>query len=69
MNNETFYQYCTRRTGFGKTPWPQFASILIFSIAVTVSVASFAPWLSPLGMLPFAVLVLGTYMNYTRRWK
>jgi hypothetical protein len=69
MNTETFYEYCTRPTGFGKTPWPQFVLILGFSIITTASVASFAPWWSPLGMLPFATLVLGTYMNYTGRWK
>jgi hypothetical protein len=69
MSNETFLEYCTRRTGFGKTPWPQFVIILGFSIAVTVSVAMFAPWFAPLGMLPFAALVFGTWMNYTGRWK
>jgi hypothetical protein len=69
MTGETFIEYCTRSTGFGKTPWPQFVIILGFSIAITVSLASFAPWFAPLGMLPFAALVFGTWMNYTGRWK
>jgi 4-hydroxybenzoate polyprenyltransferase len=69
VTGETFIQYCTRPTGFGKTPWPQAVIIFLFSIGVTVGIASLSPWFAPLGMLPFAALVLGTYMNYTGRWK
>lgn len=69
MTYETFYQYCTRPTGFGKTPWPQFVLIFGFSIITTAAIYTFAPWWSPLGLLPLGVLVLGTWMNYTGRWK
>jgi 4-hydroxybenzoate polyprenyltransferase len=69
MAKETFLQYCTRPTGFGKTPWPQTVIIFLFGVGVTVGIASLAPWWSPLGMLPFAALVFGTWMNYTGRWK
>ena len=69
MSNETFLEYCTRRTGFGKTPWPLAAVIGLFSIFATGGIATFAPWFAPLGMLPLAALVFGTWMNYTGRWK
>jgi hypothetical protein len=69
MSNESFLEYCTRPSGFGKTPWPQAAFIFGFSVCVTLGVASYAPWFAPLGMLPFAALVFGTWMNYTGKWK
>jgi len=70
MKKETFLQYCFRPTGFGKTSWGVtvyiFATSLLASIAM---IASFASWWGLLGMTPVAALILGTYMNYTGRWK
>jgi hypothetical protein len=70
---ETFLQFCTRRTGFGKTSWWQFGVIQLFvAVLVYSGVTTWddAGWVG----IAFAVaievvLVYGTWMNYTGRWK
>jgi hypothetical protein len=64
MSGETFLQFCTRPTGFGKTPWPQFSIIVAFSIAIVAGLYTAAWWAAPLGLLPVVVLVWGTWRNY-----
>jgi hypothetical protein len=64
MTRETFLEFCTRPTGFGKTPWPQFSIIVAFSIATVAGLYTVALWAAPLGLLPAVVLVYGTWRNY-----
>jgi hypothetical protein len=64
MSGETFLQFCTRPTGFGKTPWPQFSIIVAFSIATVAGLYTVAWWAAPLGMLPVVVMVFGTWRNW-----
>lgn len=65
----TFFQFCTRPEGFGKTPWPQFYVIFIFVlIFVLHTVFGSETW--PRIITGFfaaaitAVMIYGTWRNY-----
>lgn len=71
MRHETFLEFCTRPTGFGKTKWLQFGLIQAFVVALVVAGIVTWPddgWVA----LVFAgaievVMVVATYSNYTRK--
>lgn len=70
LKKATFLQYLFWPTGFGKTPWSLFILIQsMIALGVIVSASEGMAWM---GCIAFAVidgvLVLGTWMNYTRRW-
>lgn len=72
FRRETFTEYLTRPTGFGKTPWPLFIilqAICLYGIAASVISWGDGGWIGfALVMLTEGALILGTRMNYTRRW-
>jgi hypothetical protein len=69
MNNrETFFQYITRWSGFGLTPWPAAILIHLFGIASIVMAFEESAW-ALLGLMAPAMLWFGTWMNYTGRWR
>lgn len=69
---ETFLEHLTRPSGFGKTPWKLFWLIqAMLLLGVVLSIANYEDY----GITPAitfvvvnAVLVFGSWMNYTRRW-
>ena len=69
LRPETFLDFITRPTGFGKTPWVAAILIHLFSVAGAVSLSTIAWYWAPAGLIPAAVLWLGTYFNYTGKWK
>lgn len=66
---ETFMEYLTRPTGFGRTSWPQFA--LIQACCIALVVAGTATWSDggwvacAMAATIEAVLVWQSYRNYT----
>lgn len=65
---ESFIQFLTRRTGFGKTPWPQFA--LIMAVVVILACIGVVTW-HDRGWVPIAfavaiisVLIYGSWRNW-----
>lgn len=72
ISPETFYDYMTRPTGFGKTSWGSF--FLIQAIAMGGIIAGVSTWddkgwtaIVAVAVVE-AVLVLGTYMNFKKNW-
>jgi len=66
---ETFAEFCSRPTGFGLTSWPQFGLIVGLGLAMVVTGIVSETWASTVwGLMVVAGLVLGTWMNFTRRW-
>jgi len=72
---QIFLQYMFSRTGFGKTPWPLFAIIMGFSLALIGYAVTMEPdgsgakgvcYLFGFG-IP-ALLVWGTWKNYKGDW-
>ena len=65
---ETFLEYLTRPTGFGKMHWFFFYAIqALFLGAIIAEPRDW--WITSIAFLVVnGVLVLGSYMNYTRRW-
>ena len=63
-DTETFMEFCTRPSGFGKTPWPQFTIIFGFSIATVAGLFTIAWWAAPFGLIPLGATVLGTWRNW-----
>jgi len=71
LRHETFLEFCTRPTGFGKTKWLQFGLIQAFMIALVVAGIVTWPddgWVAHLfaGAIE-VVMVLWTYFNYTKK--
>jgi hypothetical protein len=66
---ETFLEYLTRPTGFGKMRWEAFVFLqAIFLIGGIVQPRD-DWWMVGVAYLAVnGVLVLGSYMNFTRRW-
>lgn len=68
---ETFFEFCTRRTGFGKTKWAQFGLIqLMVGMCVLAGLLTWydSGWVGIVaGAAIEVVLVWGTWMNYTRK--
>lgn len=72
----TFLQYITQRSGFGRTSWLQFAVVIAFVVLwIGLSIDSYPDhlwWVAGfLGLVMVAILMLGTWMNYTedsKRW-
>lgn len=75
MAKETFRQFITRPSGFGKTPWILFYIISVLC-AVLVAVSGYNywrgdayPWVAgAFGVGIYGLLWFGTWMNYTGRW-
>ena len=70
---ETFFQFLTRKSGFGRTSWPVF--IFMQTLLAGFVIAGALDWRDG-GWIGIAVwvvinaaLVLGSWMNYTGRWK
>ncbi len=68
---ETFLQFITRKSGFGKTPWPQFILIMLcvawlFALGITLDPdGTGAKGLAyGFGVALVAVLVYGTWRNW-----
>jgi hypothetical protein len=69
MNNrETFLQFITRESGFGRTSWWEFACIFGFGILSVYFAFTESPW-ALLGLMATAATIWGTVKNYTGRWK
>lgn len=64
---ETFVEYITRPTGFGKTPWPLAILIHLFGVAGIVMAVTDSAW-GMLGLMGPTVLWWGTWMNYKGKW-
>jgi hypothetical protein len=66
--NETFFQYLTRTTGFGRTSWVAFAliqSMVIAMISAGVATIDEAGWVAFIMAAAIeAVLVGMSYVNY-----
>ena len=68
---ETFAEFLTRPTGFGRTSWPSFITIQAFVAALLI--AGFLTWAdggwiaAAFGLLIEGVLVWQTWWNYTGR--
>jgi hypothetical protein len=67
-NRETFLQFITRDSGFGRTSWETAILIHIFGVASLTMGITESPW-AFLGLVAPVTLWIGTYMNYTGRWK
>jgi hypothetical protein len=69
MNNrETFLEFITRDSGFGRTPWLFAGLAHVFGVSsITIGIIE-TPW-AFLGLVAPVTLWIGTYMNYTGRWK
>lgn len=67
---ETFLDYLTRPTGFGKMRWEIFAvlqAILVWGIVSNIHLGDW--WIAVIAFVVVnAVLTIGTYFNFTRRW-
>lgn len=65
---ETFLQFLTRRSGFGKTPWVQFALIALSVLCLlVVGIATWdeGGWVSVVFAVAIvAVMVYGTWRNF-----
>ena len=68
MRRETFLEYITRPTGFGRTSWTAAFLIHLFGAASVVMSWTDSPW-ALLGLIAPVMLWVGTYMNYKGRWK
>ena len=64
----TFLRYVFNRHGFGKTHWIAALWVHAFG-AVSVGMAIDGEPLALLGLVAPVALWIGTYMNYTGRWK
>ena len=65
---ETFVEYCFRPTGFGRTHWIAALWVHAFgAVSVGMAIAG-EPW-ALLGLVAPVALWVGTYMNYTGRWR
>ena len=65
---ETFLQYCTRESGFGRTSWEAAILIHIFGVASLTMGITESPW-AFLGLVAPVTLWIGTWMNYRGKWK
>jgi hypothetical protein len=69
--NETFFQYLTRPTGFGRTSWVAFAliqSMVIAMISAGVATINEAGWVAFIMAAAIeAVLVGMSYVNYKQQ--
>jgi len=72
FRRETFIEYMTRPTGFGKTHWALFFLIqLVLGIGMAYGIQTWneGGWIGVTAWpIVNGVILLGTYMNYTRRW-
>ena len=67
---ETFLQFCTRRTGFGRTPWGEFAFIEIaIGIMAWVGWDTSTPFAYLFAIVLQFLFIYGTWKNYTGQWK
>ena len=71
LRHETFLEFCTRPTGFGRTSWVVFALIQAFVVALVVAgIVTWSDdgWVAHLfaGAIE-GVLIMGTYLNYTKK--
>jgi len=66
--SETFRQFITRRSGFGRTPWAAAIWVHAFGVASITMAFTDSAW-ALLGLIAPVTLWVGTYMNYTGRWK
>ena len=71
IRRETFLDFITRPTGFGKTSWPQFALIVAFSMVLLVLAVTMTPdgsWAKGIcylfGFGIPAVLLVMTWRNF-----
>lgn len=72
FRRETFREFLTRPTGFGRTHWVLFSIIQTLVLTMLIyGVATFASggWVAVLmAIVVDGLLVFGSWMNYTRRW-
>lgn len=68
MNRETFLQFITRPTGFGRTHWAAAILIHLFGVASIVAALDYG-WTALLGLIAPVTLWAGTYMNYKGCWR
>jgi len=73
LRHETFWEYCTHPTGFGNhgKVWPVFFLLVIARLAVAgISTWNDNGWAAVVaaGVITSVVLI-GTYFNYTGKWK
>lgn len=67
MEKETFGQFITRPSGFGRTQWPIAILIHLFGMAGVFMAVTDSAW-GLLGLIGPAVLWWGTWMNYKGKW-
>jgi hypothetical protein len=69
--NETFFQYLTRPTGFGRTSWVAFAliqSMVIAMISAGVATIDEAGWVAFIMAAAIEAVLFGmSYVNYKQR--
>lgn len=65
---ETFKQFISRRSGFGRTRWGIAIAIHLFGLAGVVMACVETAW-GLLSLAPVAMLWIGTYLNWTGRWR
>ena len=72
FRKETFGEYLTRPTGFGKSKWPWFIACQLFCLAIIgYGIVSWKDngWVGVVMALSVeVVLMLGTYMNFKHKW-
>ena len=68
MEHETFLDFITRPTGFGKTSWPQFALIMTcvaFLLGIGIGTWGEGGWVAVVFAAAIvAVLMWGTWRNF-----
>jgi hypothetical protein len=69
--NETFFQYLTRPTGFGRTSWVAFAliqSMVIAMISAGVATINETGWVAFIMAAAIEAVLFGmSYVNYKQR--
>ena len=72
LSKESFFDYCFRPTGFGKTSWSAFTLLQMIAIGGIfggISTWSDGGWSAVVMVAVIeAVLVFGTWMNFKGKW-
>lgn len=66
--NMSFLKFAFNKRGFGRTRWEAAIAIHLFGLAGVVMACTETAW-ALLSLVPVAALWLGTYLNYTGKWR